>query len=444
MTTIVWLRNDLRLADNPALADAASRGPVVPVYMWAPEEEGDWPPGAASRWWLHHSLAALDAALRRHRARLVIRRGPALETLRDLAAETGADAIVWNRRYEPAAVDRDAVVKRELPDCRSFGAAVLREPWTLATGSGEPYQVFTPFWRALREMGEPEEPLPEPALHAPDSWPESLALEELGLLPDIPWDAGLAEEWTPGEAGAHERLDDFVARAARYEGDRDRPARRRRGCRRTCTSARSRRADRTALRPTRCPAPPGDAEPYLRELGWREFAHHLLYHFPHTPQEPLQPTLRRLSLGATTARARAWQRGRTGIAAGRRRHARAVAHRLDAQPRAHGGRQLPDQGPADHWRQGARWFWDTLVDADLANNTLGWQWVAGCGADAAPYFRIFNPDLQASRFDADGAYAARWLGDGPRPAPLVDHARARRRALDAYEKVRRSRAVRGR
>jgi deoxyribodipyrimidine photo-lyase len=441
VTTIVWLRNDLRLADNPALAHAASRGPVVPVYVWAPEEEGDWPPGAASRWWLHHSLAALDAALRRHRSRLVIRRGPALTALRALVAETGAGAVVWNRRYEPAAVDRDATVKRELGICASFGASVLREPWTIVTRAGEPYRVFTPFWRALRAMGEPGEPLPEPSLHEPETWPESLALDELGLLPRIAWDAGLADEWTPGEAGAHERLDDFRGRAARYEDDRARPA--------LPTSQLSPHLHFGELSPGQVwtavrDAAGAAAEPYLRQLGWRDFAHHLLYHYPHTASEPLHIEYWHMAWRDDRRGLEAWRRGETGFPL------------VDA-----GMRQLWERGWLHNrarmvtasfltkdllidWREGARWYWDTLVDADLANNTLGWQWVAGSGADAAPYHRIFNPGTQAARFDPDGAYAARWLDDGPRPDPIVDHAEARRRALDAFEKVRRSRGARGR
>jgi deoxyribodipyrimidine photo-lyase len=438
VTTIVWLRNDLRLADNPALADAAARGPVVPVYVWAPEEEGEWPPGAASRWWLHGSLAALDAALRRHRSRLVIRRGPALETLRDVAAEAGAGAIVWNRRYEPAAVDRDSRVKRELGGCRSFGASVLREPWTVATRAGDPYRVFTPFWRALCEMGEPGEPLPAPTLHPPAAWPESLALGELGLTPHIPWDAGLAEEWTPGEAGARERLDDFLPRAARYEGDRDRPALPTSGLSPHLHFGElSPRQVWTAVRDAAGPA----AGPYLRQLGWRDFAHHLLYHFPHTASEPLSIEYRHMPWRNDLRGLGAWQRGETGFAlvdAGMRQ----LWQRGWLHNRA---RMVTASFLTKHllvdWREGARWYWDTLVDADLANNTLGWQWVAGSGADAAPYHRIFNPTAQAERFDPDGAYAARWLGDGPRPEPIVDHAAARRRALDAFDQARRSRAA---
>jgi deoxyribodipyrimidine photo-lyase len=440
VTTIVWLRNDLRLADNPALADAAARGPVVPVYVWAPDEEGDWPPGAASRWWLHHSLAALDAALRRHRSRLVIRRGPTLETLRDLAAQAGADAIVWNRRYEPAAVDRDAVVKRELGDCRSFEAAVLREPWTVVTGGGEPYRVFTPFWRALRALGDPDEPVPEPTLHLPEAWPQSLALDDLGLLPRIPWDAGLAEEWTPGEAGAHERLDNFLGRAARYEGDRDRPA--------LPTSQLSPHLHFGELSPrqvwTAVRAAAGHAaDPYLRQLGWRDFAHHLLYHYPFTVSEPLHTRFWHMPWRHDPRGLEAWQRGETGfrlVDAGMRQlWQRGWLHNRARMVTA----SFLTKDLLVDWREGARWYWDTLVDADLANNTLGWQWVAGSGADAAPYHRIFNPDTQADRFDPDSAYTARWLGDGPRPEPIVDHARARRRALAAYEKVRRSRGSRG-
>jgi deoxyribodipyrimidine photo-lyase len=214
VTTIVWFRNDLRLADNPALAEAAARGPVVPVYVWAPEEEGEWPPGAASRWWLHRSLHALDRSLRERGSQLVVRRGPTNNALASLLRETGAVSVVWNRRYEPAAIARDTELKRRLPEAASFGAGLLREPWTVATRAGGPYQVFTPFWRALQALGEPA---------APSQWPPSLTIEQLGLRPALSWDAGLAETWTPGEPGAHDRLEQFRDHAAGY--DRDHPSR---------------------------------------------------------------------------------------------------------------------------------------------------------------------------------------------------------------------------
>ena len=198
MTTLVWFRADLRLTDNPALAAAALRGPVLPVYVWAPEEEGAWPAGAASRWWIHHSLVALERELARHRLPLVIRRGPAGAALAGLMGETGADAVLWNRRYEPAAIGRDGDVKRALPGAQSFNGALLHEPWTIATGAGTPYRVFTPFWRSLQTVGPPQAPLPVPRLAASSHRPRSLRPDDLGLLPDVAWDGGLAECWNPG------------------------------------------------------------------------------------------------------------------------------------------------------------------------------------------------------------------------------------------------------
>ncbi|HET6848907.1 MAG TPA: deoxyribodipyrimidine photo-lyase [Gaiellales bacterium] len=429
MTSLVWFRNDLRLADNPALSEAAERGPVVPVFVWSPDEEGDWAPGAASRWWIHHSLVALDRALRRHRSRLIVRRGPAEKALRALAKETGADAVLWNRRYEPAAIARDAELKQALPGARSLPGNLLREPWAVQNRSGGPYQVFTPFWRALEAMGDPGDPLAEPAISSPGRWPESLAVDDLGLLPEIAWDAGIARTWTPGEHGAAERLDRFTERARRYGRDRDLPAA-------EATSRLSPHLHHGEVSARQVWHAVRDAagrsgEAFLRQLAWRDFAHHLLFHFPHTTDAPLRPGFESMPWRDDPEGLRAWQRGRTGYPL------------VDA-----GMRQLWETGWMHNrvrlvaasfltkhllidWREGARWFWDTLVDADLANNTLGWQWVAGSGADAAPYYRIFNPTAQADRFDGDGSYRDRWL-DGEVTPPIVEHAAARQRALDAY------------
>jgi deoxyribodipyrimidine photo-lyase len=432
VTSIVWFRNDLRLADNPALSEAATRGPVVPVFIWAPDEEAGWAPGAASRWWLHHSLFALDHALRRHRSRLIVRRGPTQGALIDLAEETGADAVLWNRRYEPAAIERDTAVKQAVPGARSFAGNVVREPWSVQNRSGGPYQVFTPFWRALQAMGEPGSPHPEPSLHSPERWPQSLQIDDLGLKPRIPWDAGLARTWRPGELGAMERLEAFAERAGRYGSERDLPAR-------DATSRLSPHLHHGELSVRQvwhavCDAAGRSAEPFLRQLAWRDFAHHLLFHFPQTPDAPLRPAYARMPWRDDPAGLRVWQQGRTGyplVDAGMRQlwemgwmhnRARLVAASFLTK------HLLID------WREGARWFWDTLVDADLANNTLGWQWVAGSGADAAPYHRIFSPSAQAERFDGDGGYRERWL-DGDADEPIVDHAAARERALAAHEAV---------
>ncbi len=431
MRTIVWFRQDLRLADNPALTHAAAQGEVVPVFIWAPDEEGDWPPGAASRWWLHHSLAALAADLRKLGSRLVILHGPTADALRALLAETSADGVVWNRRYEPAAIARDSSIKREIDGTRSFNGSLLREPWTMPGRSGAGYRVFTPFWRALRADGVPEPPLPVPEIRAPGTCPQSLELETLGLLPSIPWDEGMAAAWEPGEQGARARLGAFLERAAAYGADRDRPAR--------PSSELSPHLHHGELSPRQVwhavsQAAGSPAEPFLRQLAWREFAHHLLYHVPETVTEPLRPSFQAMPWRENAADLRAWQRGRTGfglVDAGMRQ--------LWASGWMHNRARLVTASFLTkdlliHWHAGARWFWDTLVDADLANNTLGWQWVAGCGADAAPYFRIFNPGTQAAKFDPEESYVRHWipeLGSASYPPPVVDHGEARRHALDA-------------
>ncbi|NDC62486.1 MAG: deoxyribodipyrimidine photo-lyase [Planctomycetia bacterium] len=448
-TTIVWFRHDLRLDDNPALAAAAARGGVVPVFVWAPEEEAPWEPGAASRWWLHHSLEKLSAALAKAGAPLLIRRGPSLETLRHVARECSATHVAWNRRYEPAVIARDTGIKKALAAdglaVESFNGSLLFEPMQVATKEGKPYQVFTPFWRALLARDEPAEPIAAPRkLKAGGGDPGSRRLESLDLLPRIDWAATMRETWTPGEAGAARRMDRFLERAIpAYGTERDRPDHDGTSSlsphlhfgevspRRIWHAVRAGVGGRPAAKIT------GGPECYLRELGWREFANHLLYHFPHTTNAPLRADYARFPWADDPVGLRAWQRGRTGypiVDAGMRQlwatgwmHNRVrmiVASFLVKDLRV-------------SWLEGARWFWDTLVDADLAANTLGWQWAAGCGADAAPYFRIFNPASQAAKFDPAGAYAGRWAGSDAAdyPEPIVDHAEARKLALAALAAV---------
>jgi len=448
-TTIVWLRHDLRLDDNPALAAAAARGTVVPVFIWAPDEEAPWEPGAASRWWLHHSLERLSAAFEKAGAPLVIRRGGSLETLESLAKEVSATHVAWNRRYEPAVVKRDTGIKKALAAdglvAESFNGSLLFEPMHVATKEGRPYQVFTPFWRSLLAREEPAEPVTAPRkLSTVAKRPKSVAIESLGLLPKIDWSAGFGTMWTPGEAGAAKRMGRFLEKGlASYGSGRDRPDH-------DGTSALSPHLHFGELSPRRLwhavrektggkPAAKvtGSPEVYLRELGWREFANHLLFHFPHTSDAPLRADYARFPWANDPVGLRAWQRGRTGFPI------------VDA-----GMRQLWTTGWMHNrvrmivasflvkdlrisWLEGARWFWDTLVDADLAANTLGWQWAAGCGADAAPYFRIFNPTSQAEKFDPDGEYVAAWAGVDAKdyPEPIVDHAEARKRALEALKTV---------
>jgi deoxyribodipyrimidine photo-lyase len=448
-TTLLWLRHDLRLDDNPALAAAAARGAVVPTFVWAPEEEAPWEPGAASRWWLHQSLEKLSAACAKAGAPLVIRRGPALEALRKLVKETGATHVAWNRRYEPAVIARDTGVKKALAadglEVESFNGALLYEPMHVATKEGKPYQVFSPFWRALLARDEPAEPVAAPRkLKAAEKQPTSVSIESLGLLPTIDWAGTMRKTWSPGEAGAEKRLERFVERGvADYGRERDRPDHEGTSAlsphlhfgeispRRVWHAVRAAAGGRPVAKLT------GGAEAFLRELGWREFASHLLYHFPHTANAPLRADYARFPWAKDPVGLRAWQRGRTGfpiVDAGMRQlwatgwmHNRVrmiVASFLVKDLRI-------------SWLEGARWFWDTLVDADLAANTLGWQWAAGCGADAAPYFRIFNPTSQAEKFDPDGAYVQRWAGADAADYPerIVDHAVARKLALEALKAV---------
>lgn len=430
-TAIVWFRRDLRLADHPALtAAAANHQYVVPVYIDAPEEEAPWAPGGASRWWLHHSLAALQGSLAALGAPLVIRQGESLATLRALVKETGASAVYWSRLYEPKTIGRDANIKAALRDdgltAESSNAALLFEPWQTQTGSGDPYRVFTPFWKncAARLDLQPA-PLPVPAkLRGPKKSPMSLDLAALKLLPKIPWAGGLAEHWTPGEAGAMDRLEAFLdGPVPSYNEDRNRPD----------LDATSRLSPhlhfgeispRQALAATRAAVLrggrvgiAGGAEHFLREIGWREFNHHLLYHYPHTTDAPLDRRFAELVWRTDAKLLAAWQLGRTGypiVDAGMRElwHTGYMHNRVRMVAAS-----LLVKNLGQSWLEGARWFWDTLVDADLPNNTAGWQWTAGCGADAAPYYRIFNPVLQTERFDPHRRYLRRWL---PEIAALPD------------------------
>jgi len=412
-TGLVWLRRDLRLADNPALAHALNVCErVVPVFIDAPDEEAPWSPGAASRWWLHHSLARLAANLHALGSGLILRQGPTLSTLAELIDACGATHLFWNRLYEPAALARDQNIERWACErgltVASFNASLLHEPWTLHTGKGTPYKVFTPYWNAC--LKQPSPSLPEPAAARLPALPpslHSLPLAALGLLPQIAWNSGLHASWAPGEAGANAALHDFVAEPMlQYRSARDIPAD-------PGTSRLSAHLHFGELGPRQiwhaCLTSKAGAEAYLRQLYWREFAHHLLYHFPHSADSPLDARFASFAWLNDEPSLAAWRGGRTGIPivdAGMRqlRHTGWMHNRVRMVVAS-----LLTKNLLQPWQAGARWFWDTLLDADLANNTLGWQWVAGCGADAAPFFRIFNPILQGERYDADGIYVRRWV-----------------------------------
>lgn len=434
-TALYWFRRDLRLADNPALAaalDAHDR--VLPVYIHAPDEEAPWQPGAASLWWLHHSLQALDADLRELGSKLRIERGPSLAILRRLVEESGATAIYWNRLYEPAITARDTQIKQTLIDegidARSFKANLLFEPWEIRTGQDRPYRVFTPFWRNARSQLQVRPPLPEPDKFDFQTDANGLGVDALQLLPRINWDSGLHDAWQPGESGAQEAFEEFLESGLRdYSSDRDRPDRH-------GTSRLSPHLHFGEISPMQIAwaleervHQAGDssrssgAESFLREIGWREFSQHLLFNFPHMPEQNLNPRFDEFHWGAEDGTAiRRWQQGRTGIpiidAGMRELWATGIMHNRVRMLVA----SFLTKNLRQHWHHGERWFWDTLVDADLANNAQGWQWTAGCGVDASPYFRIFNPVTQGEKFDPKGDYVRRWVPElAPVPAALIHH-----------------------
>jgi deoxyribodipyrimidine photo-lyase len=460
VTTLVWFRQDLRLADNPALHAAVKRGePTIPIYIWAPEGEGDWPPGAASRWWLHQSLRALDESLQKRGSKLLLLKGRSIPTLLDLAKQTGATALYWNRRYEPAAIACEAQVQNACASngigTASFNSALLVEPNDILNLSGKPYLVYTPYLRRLRGDLDPPRATPAPAkLVSPKRWPRSASLDSLCLLPRIRWYAQMEQAWRPGEAGAHARLERFLKHGlADYHQARDRPAIQ-------GTSNLSPHLHFGEIGPRQiwhALGAKGRASIFLNEVIWREFAYHLLFHFPHTITQPLRPEFASFPWQKHPEHLRAWQRGRTGVpmvdAGMREVWSTGVMHN---RVRMIAGSFLV-KNLLQPWQDGSRWFWDTLVDADLANNTLNWQWVAGSGADASPYFRIFNPVTQGERYDAEGDYVRRWVPEiahvsnqfihgpwraskrnpHPAPEPIVDLGVSREAALDAYADMRR-------
>lgn len=465
----MWFRQDLRLADNPALCAACDKGEIIPLFIF---DENDREPGSASKWWLYHSLKSLEESL----GGLVFRKGDPLNILKSLLQETGAEGVFWNRGYEPHIVERDTEIKSELKDdgvdVQSFRGSVVREPWEIETGSGGPYKVYTPFWKANLEKGLPD-PVDAPSnikLATLDNLGENL--DDWDLLPTNPnWAKDWNELWSPGEAGAMERFKNFLNEGIEDYGElRNRPdlpnvsrlsphiKHGEISPRQLCKLAYE-EADKSAKYS-------GDVKKFVAEIGWRDFANHLLYHFPKIPTENWKSAFDDYPWRESEADLKQWQKGMTGypmVDAGMRElwHTGYMHNRIRMLVGSFLVKHL-----RMHWSHGEAWFWDTLCDADMANNTTSWQWVAGSGADAAPYFRIFNPLTQGPKFDPNGDYVRKWCPELSKlsnkvihapheasdselkkagielgkdyPKPMVDHKEARQAALDGYEDVKKA------
>ncbi len=452
---ILWFRQDLRLHDNPALNAAIKTGAkILPIYILDDIAPGPWKMGSASRVWLYHSLSALNVSLN---DQLIFMSGPANQCLNQLIETTQARGVYWNRCYEPFAISRDQMIKENLKkgglDVQSFNASLLYEPWTVTKSDGTPYRVFTPFWgKGCLGMEAPPKPIPslkiDPLIFAKNRQ-LNIGLNQLPLLPHAPrWDTGMIKHWTPGEKGAQKQFHHFLENVlSNYKERRNFPAH-------DNTSRLSPHLHFGEISPRQIfydiknvaaadPRLDMDTDHFLSEIGWREFSNHLLYHNPTLPERPLQPAFEKfpwadLTLPEQSEMIDRWKQGKTGVpivdAGMRELWQTGYMHN---RVRMIVGSYLV-KNMLTHWHVGENWFWDTLVDADLANNAASWQWIAGCGADAAPYYRIFNPMLQTEKFDPNNAYIRRWIPewDTPRyPAPMINHATARLRALEALKKL---------
>ena len=475
---IVWFRDDLRLSDHPALHAAAKTGaPVICLYVFDESDRPDARPlGGAARWWLAQSLRALQASLRAIGSSLVLRQGPAAKIIPALAQETGSQAVYWNEiaqaPYQAQADRVTAHLEAIGVASQSFPGDLLVSPVHIRNKEGRGLRVFTPFWKRVQALGDPPKPLPAPKALPPAPAVASDRLEDWNLEPVRPdWAGGLRESWTPGEKSARARLGEFLKNhVAGYSGDRDRPDH-------AGTSGLSPHLRFGEISPRQIwhaarfaaaehHAVSGDIDKFLSEVGWREFCRHLLFDVPDLATRNLQSSFDAFPWKHDDKALAAWQRGQTGypiVDAGMRElwHTGVMHNRV---------RMVVASFLVKHllidWRQGEQWFWDTLVDADAASNPANWQWVAGSGADAAPYFRVFNPILQGEKFDPDGVYVRRWvpelsgLPDGlihqpwsaaplelasagvelgkSYPRPIIDHKVGRERALAAYAKVRKA------
>ena len=448
--TIVWLRRDLRLADQAALLAAAGEGPVIPVYILDDETPKHRKMGAASRWWLHYSLAALDEALRAKGSRLILRRGKSDEMLAQVAEEVGASRVHSLHHYEPWWRNAERAVADRL-DLILHDGNYLAPAGSVTTGAGQPYKIFTPFWRALREQLPPPDPEPAPErLNAPTSWPQSDQLDDWHLLPTHPdWATGFVDQWTPGEAGAAERLTDFAAIAARYEGQRNLPST-------EGTSRLSPHLHFGEISPAtiwhRVADAGGSVDTFLGELGWRDYAQNVILQLPDYGKTNGRPQLDDIQWRDAPVDLAAWQQGRTGypiVDAGMRQ--------LWTSGWMHNRvRMITASFLVKHllidWRAGEQWFWDCLVDADYGSNSVNWQWTAGSGIDANMFVRIMAPLSQSEKFDA-ADYIRRWVPElaalpdadihdpaddrrGDYPVKIIGHREARDRALAALASTR--------
>ena len=471
---IVWFRQDLRLADNPALYYAAQTGkPILPVFIYNPKARTqEWHPGAASRWWLHHSLKALQKNLAKHNMNLRIMTGDPCEVMLDLAKEVKADHVVWNRRYAPDDVEIDKRIKSDLIDqtveVKTFKANVLFEPWEIKTKTGNHfYKVYTPFMKACRAQAETiRPPYDEPKMTVYDRSPQGSELNDLKLLPDIGWDKKFYDIWTPGEEGAWNRLDEFLDdQITDYKEGRNYPDEEQ-----ECVSRLSAHLHWGEISPYQIWYAVNDfvnahqdisykngPRTFLDEILWREFSYHLLFNIPDFPNKPMREKFADFKWSHSEKNLKAWQKGCTGypIVDAAMRQLWQTGWMHNRLRMIVGSFLVKDLHI--NWREGEKWFWDTLVDADLANNTMGWQWVAGCGPDAAPFFRIFNPVTQSEKYDAKGRFIrqyvpelsdmpdkyihAPWMApekirkDYDYPDPIVNHKEMRELALEKYHKI---------
>ena len=471
---VVWFRTDLRLADNQALSEAAQSGkPLICLFVLDQDAGKRRPLGGAQRWWLHHSLARLGASIASRGGRLILRRGGPAEVIDNLIAECGADSVFWNRRHDPEGIEIDSGIKQILKQrgmqAKSFAGQILHEPTQITTGAGGPFKVYTPFWRALCAQGEPRAPFDAPErINGFEGDVKSDALGDWSLPPVKPdWAKGFNADWEPGEAGAAQKLAAFIDRGIDgYADGRNMPGQ-------ASTSRLSPHLAMGEISPfqvweaTRGLADshaPRDVEVFRKEVVWREFAYHLLFHFPKLATRNFNAGFDPFPWSAKPDLVEAWKRGQTGypiIDAGMRQLWQTGW--MHNRVRMAAASFLIKHLMAD-WRIGEQWFWDTLVDACPANNPASWQWVAGSGADAAPYYRIFNPVLQGEKFDPDGAYVRKFVPELAKmsdkylhrpweapdgeliragvklgetyPKPVVDHALARNRAMDAYKSLR--------